>query len=312
MILGKKIFGSNSYFFSLTLQATNNMSSTASITSSTPRVNAPTPAKWTSARTLVLLECVRDQILLGKTSDTGLKKEAWAAIVISFNSKCNLHYDKQKLQSQLAVQKKKYQIVKTLRDNSGFGWDEAKQVPTAPDDVWIEYIAAHPEARPFRNSPLDHYVYLEEIFTGVIATGEYAVASGFNHDLDTNRNSADQDFSENLDSTNSNESAQTKRKISAVSIRKSPRKRIKSNPMAAAIQDLAKSHAKYAEMRLQTKLTSSQDAIKLFLANFQYVDPALRLQFVKHLTKNVDEAEMFIALDDQTRKQFVDEFVNDF
>jgi hypothetical protein len=231
MILGKKIFGSNSYFFSLTLQATNNMSSTASITSSTPRVNAPTPAKWTSARTLVLLECVRDQILLGKTSDTGLKKEAWAAIVISFNSKCNLHYDKQKLQSQLAVQKKKYQIVKTLRDNSGFGWDEAKQVPTAPDDVWIEYIAAHPEARPFRNSPLDHYVYLEEIFTGVIATGEYAVASGFNHDLDTNRNSADQDFSENLDSTNSNESAQTKRKISAVSIRKSPRKRIKSNPM---------------------------------------------------------------------------------
>jgi hypothetical protein len=65
-------------------------------------------------------------------------------------------------------------------------------------------------------------------------------------------------------------------------------------------------------MRLQTKLTSSQDAIKLFLANFQYVDPALRLQFVKHLTKNVDEAEMFIALDDQTRKQFVDEFVNDF
>lgn len=32
--------------------------------------------------------------------------------------------------------KKSYVQVKTLRDSSGFGWDDSKQLVTATDEVW--------------------------------------------------------------------------------------------------------------------------------------------------------------------------------
>lgn len=37
--------------------------------------------------------------------------------------------------------KEEYKIVKVLREQSGFGWDEATQLVTAPEDVWEAYLA---------------------------------------------------------------------------------------------------------------------------------------------------------------------------
>lgn len=34
-------------------------------------------------------------------------------------------------------------MVKTLREQSGFGWDEGRQIVTAPDDVWDKYITVN-------------------------------------------------------------------------------------------------------------------------------------------------------------------------
>ena len=36
--------------------------------------------------------------------------------------------------------KDKYKIVRAIRENSGFGWDDTRKVATAPDDVWDRYI----------------------------------------------------------------------------------------------------------------------------------------------------------------------------
>lgn len=35
-------------------------------------------------------------------------------------------------------------IVKTLREQSGFGWDETLKIAMATDDVWERYIAVSP------------------------------------------------------------------------------------------------------------------------------------------------------------------------
>jgi len=37
--------------------------------------------------------------------------------------------------------KKDFKDFKFLKDNSGFGWDDGKQIPTAPEAVWEDVIA---------------------------------------------------------------------------------------------------------------------------------------------------------------------------
>ena len=64
-----------------------------------------------------------------------------------------------------------------LCSNSGFGFDDALQVPTAPDRTWKEYLANNPKARRFRATTLHRYGDLDSIFQGRVATGEFAQSS---------------------------------------------------------------------------------------------------------------------------------------
>ena len=56
--------------------------------------------------------------------------------------------------------KKKYGIFCTLKYNSGLGWDEENQIPTAPNTAWYSYLAAHPDAKPYRRS---HLLFQEKL-----------------------------------------------------------------------------------------------------------------------------------------------------
>ena len=67
---------------------------------------------------------------------------------------------RQQLQKCFADMKKKCGISCTLNGNSGLGWDEENQIPTAPNTVWYSYSAAHPDAKPYRRS---HLLFQEKL-----------------------------------------------------------------------------------------------------------------------------------------------------
>lgn len=71
--------------------------------------------------------------------------------------------------------KGKYQELKAIKNNSGFGWDPVTNLPTAPDEVWEEYIKAHPRAKEFRTKSFPWYDNLDAIFSGNVATGAYVI-----------------------------------------------------------------------------------------------------------------------------------------
>lgn len=66
--------------------------------------------------------------------------------MVTFNREMECNYDKQQLQSQYSILKKNYSVFKKLIENSGFGYDDVRKIPTAPSEVWDAYIAAHPDA----------------------------------------------------------------------------------------------------------------------------------------------------------------------
>ena len=71
-------------------------------------------------------------------------------------------------------------VFKRLVDNSGFGWEEGKKIPTAPPEVWDVYIQHHPEAVKHRTKTLAFYEELCEIFYGKCATGQFATSFSLN------------------------------------------------------------------------------------------------------------------------------------
>ena len=36
--------------------------------------------------------------------------------------------------------------MKKIRDQSGFGWNDAQKIPTAPDDVWMHFLEVGPSS----------------------------------------------------------------------------------------------------------------------------------------------------------------------
>ena len=129
-------------------------------------------ARWTDDLRAQYILVLVEKTNQGVYTDNGFKSQDWKWITSEFNDRTHAGFEKSQLQSQYAELKKKFGIVSDLKSNSGFGWDYEKELPTAPDDVWQRYIAAHPKAAPFRYTSLRNYDELDIVFSGKCATGD--------------------------------------------------------------------------------------------------------------------------------------------
>ena len=75
---------------------------------------------------------------------------------------------------------KDFKTFRDLKAQSGFGWDEQKQVIIAEPDVWDAYIKKHPLAKKFRTKSLPFFDLLQELFGKDLSTGEWAQSTGIN------------------------------------------------------------------------------------------------------------------------------------
>lgn len=134
--------------------------------------------KWDKFLKEAFLQILKEK-LKGKTATkVVLNKKIWKEILDSFRAlTMRMDAEKKHLHSQLSYLKGKYQTFKSLKDNSGFGWDSEAKLPTASDQVWKAYISAHPKAKEFRYHTLENFEQLSEIFEGRLATGNYILTS---------------------------------------------------------------------------------------------------------------------------------------
>ncbi|KAK7442968.1 hypothetical protein VKT23_015912 [Stygiomarasmius scandens] len=73
--------------------------------------------------------------------------------------------------------KAEFKIVAKLRTLSGFGWDNARSMVIATDQVWDAYLAGHSKARPFHTHPFIHYDNIAAMIGHSTATGAMALSS---------------------------------------------------------------------------------------------------------------------------------------
>jgi len=135
--------------------------------------------RWTKELKRHFIDSLVEKLSSGNThTDSGFKKVEWTWIENDFQARSGVIYNKGQLQSQYNILKKEYDVMAKLRGNSGFGWDNKNNVPTAPDNVWEDYLVHTPLASKFRNKgSWDFFEDLANIYDGQIATGDFAMGS---------------------------------------------------------------------------------------------------------------------------------------
>ena len=130
-------------------------------------------AKWTPELVKGLILIAQDENnKKGGSQQGGFTTQVWKAIQNKFNDHFQVKFSSVQLHSKWAWLKGKYNLFKALKDCSGFGWDDQKKIPAAPDEVWDKYLEAHPKAKESRHKTLQNFDELDDIFTGTIATGK--------------------------------------------------------------------------------------------------------------------------------------------
>ncbi|RWR94152.1 L10-interacting MYB domain-containing-like protein isoform X1 [Cinnamomum micranthum f. kanehirae] len=126
---------------------------------------------WSEAGYEYLADILIEQINLGRKDGTGWTTEGWREIERKMKEKYGSECVKDKIRNRLRTIKQHYNHIKTLMGLSGFGWDDATKRVTASDQVWDDYIKAHPDYDYYRGRSVVNYEKFAIIYGDSIADG---------------------------------------------------------------------------------------------------------------------------------------------
>ncbi|XP_028056117.1 uncharacterized protein At2g29880-like [Camellia sinensis] len=109
----------------------------------------------------IFLEILVDEIKKEGPSmskkDRSFYPRQWQTIDDEMTKKVGKNYGLKKLKGKFARLKANYKEFVALKNHTGLGWDPITQIVIAPDDVWENYVQAHPNAKQFQTKGLEHY-----------------------------------------------------------------------------------------------------------------------------------------------------------
>ncbi|KAH0709673.1 hypothetical protein KY285_011013 [Solanum tuberosum] len=139
-------------------------------TNQTPKVGKPY-TKWSEVQDEHFIYFIAEQVKLGRTQPGGLTTEEWDSVEKEMNKLYGDKLDKTKMKNRMRTLKKIYATMKRMSQHSGFGWNEETRKVDVEDDVWEQYLAAHPKDSKYRTKTLPDYNTLALIFGDIVADG---------------------------------------------------------------------------------------------------------------------------------------------
>jgi len=121
-----------------------------------------------------MLEGLVEAVNKGYCADSSYKANGWKIALTCTIAVAQQPITLKQIKSKHDNYKRDWKVWMELCGLSGWGWDEAKGVPIASEEVMETYFKAHPKAIKFRDTPPAFLNLLQELFKGVLATGSYA------------------------------------------------------------------------------------------------------------------------------------------
>ncbi|KAK8635619.1 hypothetical protein V6N13_004348 [Hibiscus sabdariffa] len=112
---------------------------------------------WQPPMDRFFIDLMLEQVRNGNQIDGVFCKQAWIQMIASFNAKFGSNYDMDILKNRLKTLRRQYNVIKNILQLDGFAWDDERQMVTADDSVWQDYIKGHKDARQFMTRPVPYY-----------------------------------------------------------------------------------------------------------------------------------------------------------
>ncbi|CAE5963855.1 unnamed protein product [Arabidopsis arenosa] len=144
--------------------------------------------KWSDPQHKMLLRLLVDAINHGFRDANGKfnKLTVETRILPPINKQLGAKKTYSEYRNRMKILKGRYKIMaELLRFSSGFGWDPETKKFTASDEVWDDYLKAHPNKTNMRNESFEDFEDLRMIFGSNTATGLNAVGLGDTVDADS-------------------------------------------------------------------------------------------------------------------------------
>ncbi|XP_054800261.1 L10-interacting MYB domain-containing protein [Prosopis cineraria] len=112
---------------------------------------------WQPQMDHYLINLMLTHVHKGDRIDGVFSKQAWMEMISSFNENFGFHYSAEILKNRYKTLRRQYNVIKSLLQLDGFVWDDARQMVTAADCLWQDYIKVHPDARQFMTRPVPYF-----------------------------------------------------------------------------------------------------------------------------------------------------------
>ncbi|KAI3414376.1 uncharacterized protein J3R85_016374 [Psidium guajava] len=112
---------------------------------------------WQPTMDRYFIDLMLEQVQKGNQVDGLFLKQAWMEMIASFNAKFGFSYEAEILKNRYKTLRRQFNVIKNLLDTEGFCWDDSRQMVTADDYIWQDYIKAHTDARQFMTRPVPYY-----------------------------------------------------------------------------------------------------------------------------------------------------------
>ncbi|KAK8630484.1 hypothetical protein V6N13_079276 [Hibiscus sabdariffa] len=112
---------------------------------------------WQPPMDRYFIQLMVEQVHNGNRIDGVFCKQAWIEMIAVFNAKFSSNYDIDILKNRYKTLRRQYNVIKNILQLDGFAWDDERQMVTAGDSVWQDYIKGHKNARQFTTRPVPYF-----------------------------------------------------------------------------------------------------------------------------------------------------------
>ncbi|KAJ7318056.1 hypothetical protein DFH08DRAFT_715075 [Mycena albidolilacea] len=147
-------------------------------------------AIWNKMTLGVLLDTLAQQKAAGNQTDNAAwKADAWTACEAALagtesgpNGSGGPPKTAKMCSTRWVSEKADYLIVKSLREKSGWGWDDERHLIVVSDDIWEEFIKTCPTGvKKWRTKPYYFFDEMADLVDGGVATGTSSFFPGQEH-----------------------------------------------------------------------------------------------------------------------------------
>lgn len=272
---------------------------------------------WQPPMDRYFIDLMLEQVNKGNLVDGLFRKQAWIEMIESFNVRFGFSYDLDILKNRYKTLRRQYNVIKNLLELDGFFWDNTRQMVTADDRVWQDYIKAHTDARQYMTRPVPYYKDLCIICKELSADGRDS-ASGHHVDqqdevldvkfLKGSRSPTVSAFSDDLvgDQQQTSHVGSKHQLENLSSSGQSKRAKSREECMASALREMATAVSCLADKRREDENLNCfaiENVIEAIQA-LPDMDEDLVLDACDFL-EDEKKAKTFLALDDKLRRKWL-------